>query len=547
VLVRRAAVIETLGAVTMLCVDKTGTLTENRMSVAGIWADGIYYPVAPDLALPAPAIDVAHLAAFASAVHATDPMDRAVRQLAETAVPIRKPPSLGALVATYPLRPGRLAVIHVHELDEGRSLFAAKGAPEAIFDLCRMDATVRATMHGVVTGLAEKGLRILGVASATHDGAPTDDPTTVNYRFAGFIAFLDPLRSDVPRALAEARRAGIGVTMITGDYPQTALEIARQAGIDRSAGVLTGKDLASLSSESLRDRLRRVRIFARIRPEQKLELVNAFKANGEVVAMTGDGVNDAPALETAHIGIAMGERGTDVAREAADLILLDDSFASIVGGVRLGRRIFANLRKALVYVTAVHIPTATVALLPILFGLPPVLYPMHVILMEMVIDPICSLVFEAEPSEKRAMERPPRPAGEGLFGRRQALLALAQGLIVSVGVLLVYVFALNRDLPVEEARGMAFATLVGANLVLAFADSAEAGTSFFDRRRIVFWSISFVTAVVLAVILFVPPASAVFQVARPSSGALAAALGVALVAGGWFGFIRRIGVLRSLK
>ena len=277
-------------------------------------------------------------------------------------------------------------------------------------------------------------------------------PEDLAFRFEGLIGFADPVRPDVPQAVAEAKRAGITVAMITGDYPATALEIARQAGIDTSAGVLTGKEVAELDPEGLRERVRRIRVFARIMPEQKLALVEALKANGEIVAMTGDGVNDAPALEAAHIGIAMGQRGTDVAREAADLVLLDDRFVSIIGGVRLGRRIFANLRKALTYVTAIHVPIAGLALLPILMGLPPILYPMHVILLELVIDPVCSLVFEGEPSERHAMEKPPRPATEPLFGTSQIVLGFVQGAVVLGAVFGLYVWALNAGVPEMQAR-----------------------------------------------------------------------------------------------
>jgi Ca2+-transporting ATPase len=388
---------------------------------------------------------------------------------------------------------------------------------------------------------------VLGVASAHDDQDRAIAPEGLPFRLEGLIGFADPVRPDVPQAVAEAKRAGITVAMITGDYPATALEIARQAGIDTSAGVLTGNEVAGLHPETLRERVRGIRIFARIMPEQKLTLVEALKANGEIVAMTGDGVNDAPALEAAHIGIAMGQRGTDVAREAADLILLDDRFASIIGGVRLGRRIFTNLRKALTYVTAIHVPIAGLALLPILMGLPPILYPMHVILLELVIDPVCSLVFEGEPSERHAMEKPPRPATEPLFGASQILLGFVQGAIVLGAVLGLYVWALSAGVPEMQARASAFAALVLGNLVLAFADAAEPGTSFFDSRRLAFWGIGAGAAVIVATVIYVPPLAAILRVSPPSLSWMATTLTIAVLAGGWFGLARRLRSARAPK
>jgi Ca2+-transporting ATPase len=545
VLVRRAATIETLGAATMLCVDKTGTLTENRMKLAALWLDGGMQELAASGALDHDAALLVGKAALASAFRPVDPMDRAIREFAEELGGAGGSSSLAMPLRTYPLRPGLLAVIQVWSLGEGRSVLAAKGAPEAIFRLCRVGADAEEQLLERVAAMAARGLRVLGVASCEHAGAVPDDPAEETFTFEGLIGFVDPVRKDVPAALAEASRAGIKVAMITGDYPATALEIARQSGIDTDGGVLTGADIDGLAGIELREAVKRVRVFARIRPEQKLALVEAFKANGEIVVMTGDGINDAPALEASDIGIAMGQRGTDVAREAADLVLLDDSFASIVGGVRLGRRIFANLRKALIYVAAIHVPTAGLALLPILMGLPPILFPMHVVLLELVIDPVCSLVFEAEPSEKGAMTRPPRSAKETLFSRRQFGVALVQGGIVLGAVLALYVLMLEVGLPDTEARAMAFVALIIANLVLAFADSAEVGTAFFDRRRIAFWAIGTTAAAILALVLYVPALARIFVVSPPKAPAMALALAVALLAGGWFGVLRRAGIMRS--
>jgi P-type Ca2+ transporter type 2C len=537
VLVRRAAVIETLGAATFLCVDKTGTLTENRMVLATAWRAGEVQDLRGHVRLSG-AVEPLRTALLASAVRPVDPMDRAVRILGMRILP----ESVGAEapLRTYPLRPELLAFIQVWPDARGGVLYAAKGAPEAVFRLCRMGDDERAAMDAAVAGLASRGLRVLGVASAHDDQDRAIAPEGLPFRFEGLIGFADPVRPDVPQAVAEAKRAGITVAMITGDYPATALEIARQAGIDTSAGVLTGNEVAGLDPETLRERVRGIRTFARIMPEQKLALVEALKANGDVVAMTGDGVNDAPALEAAHIGIAMGQRGTDVAREAADLILLDDRFASIIGGVRLGRRIFTNLRKALTYVTAIHVPIAGLALLPILMGLPPILYPMHVILLELVIDPVCSLVFEGEPSERHAMEKPPRPATEPLFGASQILLGFVQGAVVLGAVLGLYVWALSAGVPEMQARASAFAALVLGNLVLAFADAAEPGTSFFDSRRLAFWGIGAGAAVIVATVIYVPPLAAILRVSPPSLSWLATTLTIAVLAGGWFGLAKRL-------
>ena len=540
VLVRRAAIIETLGAATMLCVDKTGTLTENRMKVAAIWVDGTLHQFQRAGDLRREAALLVGKAALASAVQPIDPMDRAVRELFRVLESNIDQVSAGTPLQTHPLRPNLLAVIQAWAVGESKVIVAAKGAPEAIFQLCQMNAETRKQMHEVVAAMAEEGMRVLGVASRHHDGKLPEELAEGVFFFEGLIGFSDPLRADVPDALALARQAGISVAMITGDYPATARAIAREAGIEVQCGILTGAEIAALDLAALQEQVKRIRVYARVLPDQKLALVEAFKANGEVIVMTGDGVNDAPALVAAHIGIAMGERGTDVARESADIVLLDDSFASIVRGIALGRRIYRNLRKALIYVTAVHVPIAGLALFPIVLGLPPLFYPLHVVLLELVVDPVCSLVFEAEPEEDIAMTRPPRAADESLFGRREIGLALLQGAIVLAGIFGLYYIVLHADVAETEARALAFIALVVANLVLAFADSAEPGTSFFDPRRKVFWMICAAAVVVLSVVLYFPAAAQMFKLTVPAPRLIAVALAVSFLAAGWFGLLRRI-------
>jgi Ca2+-transporting ATPase len=524
VLVRRTAAIEALGAVSVLCVDKTGTLTRNRMRLASLWTPGGGVADPRDPA----ARDLLHAAVLASAARPIDPMDRALHAAARRWRP------KGAPLRSYPLRPDRLAFIQAWAAASGAA-FAAKGAPEAIFHLCRLDPARRADPEAAVRGFAAQGLRVLGVATTPPGPDQGGDPDEAPFGFAGLLAFEDPVRDDVPPALREASEAGIKVVMITGDFPATALAIAEAAGIDVSGGALTGAELAKLDDGALGVAVRTVRVFARVAPDQKLRLVRALQANGERVAMLGDGVNDAPALEAADVGVAMGCRGVDVAREASDLILLDDRFASVVAGVAEGRRIYANLRAALAYLVAVHIPMAGLALLPPILGGPAVLFPMQVVLLELVIDPMCALVFEGRAASGRAMRRPPRAADQSLLTAARLGVAVAQGLALLAGAYGAHLALLRAGVPASAARAAAFTFLVCANLGLA-AVLAAAGRAADRAQRRAFAGIAVLASAGLLGALLAPPLAALFEFSVPSSGVAwaAAALGWAggLAAGG---------------
>ncbi|WP_330082547.1 cation-translocating P-type ATPase [Methylocystis iwaonis] len=530
VLVRRSSVTETLGSTSLLCVDKTGTLTENRMAVARLYTgDGVEpVPDAPD----AEQHRLIQAARRASSVNPVDPMDRAVLAMADRL----EIPAGGTAIESFPIKPELLAFIQSWRVDGG-ALKAAKGAPEAIFRLARTSEAERARYAAVVEEMAREGLRVLAVAETPTVAGGLEE---ARYAVIGLVAFEDPIRDDVPEAVAAARRAGVSVAMITGDYPATALAIAKAAGIDISGGVLTGAEIAQIPPGDVAQKIRDVRVFARVMPANKLALVEAFKADGHIVAMTGDGVNDGPALAAAHIGIAMGQRGSDVAREAAHIVLLDDRFASIVAGVALGRRISANLRKALTYVTAIHIPIAGLALAPILMGLPPMLLPAHVVLMELIIDPTCSLAFEAEPAERDAMLKPPRPQSEPLFGTRDLLLGVAQGLSVFLAVLSVYVFANGFGVAEPEGRGLAFATLIIGNLTLALSDALPKGVSPFARENLSFWAIAAAALSIVSAGLYFPPLAGLLRFDPPDVTALGLAALLAISAGGWYGMWRRL-------
>ena len=449
VLTRRMPAIETLGATTVLCVDKTGTLTENRMRVAVLETSVARVDLREqgdgDAALEASARQLLAVAAAASELDAFDPMERAIRQAAESEAPLEMAPYAAmTIVQEYDLSDGLLAVTHVWKPQGGGPLqVAVKGAPEAVADLCRLGAADRARLLDRVAALAQDGLRVLAVAGGHFQGtALPPSPHGFSVALHGLVGLADPARPLVRKALAECSRAGIRVVMITGDHPGTALAIGRATGLDVTGGVLTGTDVARLDDAALREHVARVNVFARVVPEQKLKLVQALMANGEVVAMTGDGVNDAPALKAAHIGVAMGGRGTDVAREAAALVLLDDDFASLVATVRQGRRIYDNIRNAMTYLLAVHVPLAGMGLLPVLLGWPLFLFPVHVVFLEFVIDPACSLVFEAERAEKDVMQRPPRDPRAPLFTREMVVRGVLLGLATFVAVAVVFGTAL---------------------------------------------------------------------------------------------------------
>jgi P-type Ca2+ transporter type 2C len=520
VLTRRMPAIEMLGAATVLCVDKTGTLTENRMSVVDT---------------PPEAIDAA---ALACELEPFDPMDRAIVAAASEAARRRR--AEWRLERDYPLTREFLAVCHAWRAASGETSgalrVAVKGAPETVLRLCG-----RPELFGEVERAAGRGLRLLGVAEASHEGQPLADPARYAYRWVGFVALADPLRASVPGAVALCRDAGIRVVMITGDFPGTAREIARQAGLDFQK-ILTGDEVASMDDAALARAVKQVNVFARVAPQQKLRLVSAYKTAGEVVAMTGDGVNDAPALKAAHIGVAMGRRGTDVAREAAALVLLEDDFASIVHTVRLGRRIYDNIRNAMRYIVSVHVPTAGMAFLPLAFGWPLLLFPVHVVFLEFVIDPACSIAFEAEHTDKGAMHRPPRAPGARLFDARMLAGSLALGASLLAAVIAVYAWALHAGRSEAETRTLGFATLVLGNLalILAYRSQRRPMLATLAEPNPAFWWIAGGTLAALLAVIYAPPAAALFRFAALAPGdlALAAAAGVLGIA--WYDLVKLV-------
>ena len=518
VLARRINAIETLGAVSVLCTDKTGTLTQNSMTVSALAIGPAHAPQVlqwPGHAQPTVHHDFHPLlehAILASAPEPFDPMEHAFHRMgSEHLQDSEHLHPDWTLVHSYALSPALPAMTQVWRQSDGgeqdatRSV-SVKGAPEAVMDLCHLGAEDRARWLAVVERLAADGLRVLGVARGPCAGQTLPSSAhELDFEWLGLIGLTDPLRPDIQEAVAQCQQAGIRLVMITGDYPATARVIARQAGLPKGE-VLTGDELQQLDDAALQARLPQVRVCARITPTQKLRLVQALQASGEVVAMTGDGVNDAPALRAAHVGIAMGLRGTDVAREAAALVLVDDRFSAIVRGIATGRRIFDNLRQAMRYIFAIHIPIVLLALWPLLGG-PSLLLPIHLALLELVIDPACAIAFENQAAAANTMQRPPRDTRQALFGARDVGHAVAQGLALAAAIGLALAWAAHSarwGLDSPATRSLTLATLVLGNAVLVLWHPGA-------LRQInrVAWGLSLAAVGVLAALMHLPwPAQA---------------------------------------
>lgn len=541
VLTRQVPAVETLGSATVLCVDKTGTLTYNRMSVSRLGIEGGSYDLADHKREPLPEEfhQLVEFSILASQKDPFDPMERAVKRLGDRKLfATEHLHDDWSLMREYPLSQELLALSHVWKSPGGSEfLIAAKGAPEAVADLCHLDDARLKQLLDEVGAMAEDGLRVIGVARAlfTEQDLPAEQHD-FDFEFLGLVGLADPVRANVPQSIAECAGAGIRVVMITGDYPGTARNVARQIGLEPSDQFITGPELDGMSDGELRERIQTVNIFARVVPEQKLRIVDALKANGEIVAMTGDGVNDAPALKSANIGIAMGGRGTDVARESAALVLVNDDFSSIVEAVRLGRRIYDNLKKAMSYVIAVHVPIAGMSLIPVLFKLPLVLLPVTIAFLELIIDPACSVVFESEPEEMDVMRRPPRRLSDPLFNKRMVAVSLLQGLFVLIVVGVLYRASLWRGLPTNEARALTFATLVIANLALILTNrswSSSIGRNLREPNKALWWVVGG-TLLLLGLVLYVPFLRSLFKFSMLSWLDLLIAFAAGALSIAWF-------------
>ncbi len=518
VLTREIPMVEALGSATVLCVDKTGTITQNFMTVSELFVEGESMNASWS-ALPEMLPEWFHLlveyGVLASQRDPFDPMEVAIKKFGEHYLKDTEHwHDSWRLIHQYPLSKKLLTISQVWQSKKNQHyMIAAKGAPEDIFDLCHLDAVKIKELQGKVHSIANKGLRVIGVAKAifTETDLP-DGQHDFDFEFLGLVGLEDPVRLNVLESVRTCYQAGIRVIMITGDYLSTAEKIASQIGLQIGSGTIIGAELAKMSDSELEGLIKTTNIFARILPEQKLRIVNALKAHGEIVAMTGDGVNDAPALKAANIGVAMGGRGTDVARESAGLVLLDDDFSSLVTAIRLGRRIYTNIKKATAYLLAVHLPIIGMTLIPVLFKWPLLLFPMHIVFLELIIDPTCSLVFEAVGEEPDIMRRAPRKSEEKLFASKTIILGLGQGVAVLVVSLAAFLVTRSLGWSENNIRAVVFVILVLSNLVLIFINLSErfllSNVTLLSNRAL--WLVVIATLGFLTAVLTVPGLREVF-------------------------------------
>ena len=551
VLTRKPSAIETLGSATVLCSDKTGTLTQNKMAVSTLYNKTAFFDVSKKNGFPEDFHEIIEYGILSSQTKPNDPMEKAICKIGDEHLQNTEHMHHGwSMVREYPLTREQMAMSRVY-VDEASGLYtiAAKGAPETIFDLCHLSDTSK--YEAAIQEMASNGLRVLGVARAKIEKEILPEiQHDFEFEFIGLIGLSDPIRPEVKGAVQECYKAGIRVIMITGDYPVTAQNIGKEIGLKNYDQCMTGPEVEAMSVEKLSTRIENINIFARVVPEQKLKIVNALKLNGEVVAMTGDGVNDAPALKAANIGIAMGERGTDVAREASSLVLTDDNFSSIVGAIRLGRRIFDNLQKAFGYVFAIHVPIAGLSMIPVFFSdAPLLLFPMHVAFLELIIDPACSVIFESEKEEKNVMNRPPRGTKGKFFGGSKILMTCMQGVSILLVVLAVYFITLRMGYNEDKVRTMSFITLIISNLLTIQTNRSWESNIFqifATPNKSVKWIVS-LALLLLAAVIIIPFLRGLFSFALLGTSEILISGGAGCLTIVWFEIYKALKKKKQIK
>ncbi|MNK66014.1 Calcium-transporting ATPase [compost metagenome] len=508
IVVKQMKTVETLGSATVICTDKTGTLTQNKMELARLYLPSDKEVKVRDITNFEEARDLVTTAMWASEPIPFDPMETALHDAYSKFTKNDSRPNF-SMVHEYPLSGKPPMMTHVFQDAEGKRIIAAKGAPEAILEVCGLSQMERQVITKGVSTMAAQGYRVLGVGQGKLNGNDyPEQQQEISFQFKGLVAFYDPPKENIPEVLRMFYQAGLTVKIITGDNALTTGAIAREIGFKGFDKTITGEALMKLSDTELTIAVEENNVFSRMFPDAKLKIVNALKANGQIVAMTGDGVNDGPALKTAHIGIAMGKKGTAIAKDAASLILADDDLSRMVDAIAMGRKIYTNLKKAIQYIISIHIPIILIVFVPLALGwlYPNIFSPLHVILLELIMGPTCSIIYENEPAEKDTMLQVPRPFTATFFKAKELFTSILQGLIIAAGVLLVYQWGVRRGNDEDLVRSMVFVTLMIANIFLTLVNRSfhySLWITLWYKNALVGYIIA-TTVLLLALLFYIP-------------------------------------------
>lgn len=531
-LMRKISAVETLGSATVLCVDKTGTITQNKMKVKSIYSDGGIFNN-EDLKNQ----ELSDLMVLSCEKDPYDPMEKAILEAAnlsqlETVYKY----DLSKKIA-FDSKTKRMANIYIKD---NKYYVAVKGSAETVLGLCNLDKQTMDEINIEIDKMASNGLRVLALADCTSEEV-YEDLECYELTFKGLVGLQDPPKEGVEEAIKLCKKAGIRVVMITGDYSKTAMAIGEEIGLKFTDKVIVGNEIDSLSENELCEVVKSCDVFSRVIPEQKMKIVKALKKNGEIVAMTGDGVNDAPALKSADIGIAMGQRGTEVAKEAADMILMDDNFTTIVKSVKDGRRVYDNIRKAMVYILIIHIPIAAMAMFAPLFNLPPLLLPMHIMLLELIIDPTCSIVFEGEPAEANIMENHPRPPQEPLLTRNLTIKVMLQGIIMFLAAFMPFHYMIDLGISSEYARSFSLITFIVANVTLVLVNRSNTELLYHlikEKGSKVRLIVNSMALIMVFAIVYIPILNGFFRTEKIGIYPLIIAIVLGFISTGWWEIVK---------
>ncbi|MEX1188926.1 MAG: cation-translocating P-type ATPase [Bacteroidia bacterium] len=548
IVVKQMKTVETLGSATVICTDKTGTITENKMSLAKVFSLKSQNIADPDAANEDEK-ELIKIAMWASEPIPFDPMEIALHK-AYTDLHEKDDRPDFKLVHEYPLDGKPPMMTHVFENGLGNRIIAAKGAPEALMHVANLSAEEKTQVELAIKSITSEGYRVLGVGNC--EFADSNFPKTqqeLNFNFKGIIAFYDPPKQNIGVVLNHFYKAGISVKIITGDNAETTRAIAKQIGFKGFENSLTGDQLMKLSDEELKEKVMQTNIFTRMFPEAKLRIINSLKQQNQIVAMTGDGVNDGPALKAAHIGIAMGKKGTEIAKQAASLILLEDDLSKMVDAVAMGRRIYTNLKKAIQYIISIHIPIILTVFIPLALGwiYPNIFSPVHIIFLELIMGPTCSIIFENEPMEKNTMSQNPRPFTSTFFNYKELTTSIIQGLAITAATLFVYQYSVHQSFGEAHTRAMVFTVLIAANIFLTLENRSfyySIFTTLKYKNNLVLLIIG-ITVLVTGLLLFVPPLTRFFEFESLSLFQLITCIAIGFVSVIWYEFVKIVKRLQS--